>query len=86
MGLRGVLLVRLWEVKILWVWIMGVTLVSIIRTSAEHIFFTLSLGPDVPFLIDLSNDKVNELSLPSLTGLLSKGYENVDHVLSDSVQ
>ncbi len=27
MGLRGFLWVRLWEVKILWVWIMGVTLV-----------------------------------------------------------
>ncbi len=28
MGLRGLLWIQLWEVKILWVWIMGITLVT----------------------------------------------------------
>jgi hypothetical protein len=36
MGSRGLLWVRLWEVKILWVWIMGVTLVIREELSSQH--------------------------------------------------
>jgi hypothetical protein len=40
MGSRGVLWVRLWQVKILWVWIMGVTLVTFgFLSSSETGFF-----------------------------------------------